>query len=111
MFLAFLKSPLYDRIVRMTQYNKYSGSDTGSDTGSDSDSENVLDEENQYQMIRSDNSTNRYDFKESDYYIVSYESTDTNFERVCKDCINYTGVGVCLIVHGLLVYIMIYYYM
>lgn len=112
MFLAFLKSPFYDRIVRMTQYkDPYYGSDSSKDSDSD--------EENQYQMIRSNdtdikNTENQYqyksDFNEADYYFVSYENTDTVFERRCKDCLNYGAVGVCLIIHIILVYVIMIIY-
>jgi hypothetical protein len=107
MFLAFLKSPFYDRIVRMTQYrDPYYGSDD----------DNASDEENQYQMIRSNdtdikNTGNQYksDFNEADYYFVSYYNTDTVFERRCKDCLNYGAVGFCFITNATIAYVIVYY--
>jgi hypothetical protein len=110
MFIAFLKSPFYDRIVRMTQYrDPYYGSDSGSDSDSD--------EENQYQMVRSNdmdikNKVNQYtsDFNEADYYLVSYENTDTVFMRRCKDCMNYTSIVICLGLNILVFYIIVFIY-
>ena len=117
MFLAFLKSPMYDRIARMTQYkDPY--------YASDSDNESDSDIENQYHMVRvyddviiqnknnKNNNNNiikgnqyKSDFNEADYYFVSYENTDTEFIRLCKDCLNYSAIVVCILVHILLIYI------
>jgi len=96
MFLAFLKSPIYDRIVKITQYKN------DSDYEGDSDD----DEEKQYEMVGQDI---KYDFNGKDYYLISYESTDTRSERLCKDYVNYGAVMVCLITHILIVYVIIYY--
>jgi hypothetical protein len=119
MFLAFLKSPFYDRIARMTQYrDPYYGSDSDNDYDSDSD------EESQYQMVRIyddvliqyENTNNpvekqyKSDFHETDYYFVYYENTDTVFERRFKDCLNYGAVGVCLITYILIVYVIMIIY-
>ena len=101
MFIAFLKSSWYDRIVRMTQYrvNNY-----------DSDYSNDSDEENQYDI---DNKIigKKYksSFNEDNYYIVSYENTDTELERICKDCINYSSIVICFTIYVLFVYVIIYY--
>lgn len=95
MFLAFLKSPTYNRIVKMTQYKNDSDY-------SDSDE----DEENQYEMVDQDI---KYDFNGNDYYLISYESTDTRSERLCKDYVNYGAIGVCLMTHLLIVYVIVYH--
>ena len=107
MFLAFLKSPFYDRIVRMTQYREpYYGSD----------SDDEIDEENQYEMIRTNdtdikNTENKYksNFNESDYYFISYEDKDTVFERRGKDCLNYSAIFVCILTHAIVVYVIFYH--
>jgi len=119
MFLAFLKSPFYNRIASMTQYR-----DNSYDSDYD-DSEYNSDEENQYHMVRTyddviiqytNENMSRIDYQkktdinESDYYIVCYENTDTVLERRSKDCINYSAIAVCIGVHILLVYVVVTIY-
>jgi len=123
MFLAFLKSPFYDRIACMTQYSYDSYDSDLSNTSSS-------DEENQYDMVRINDDVHiqykdrsktennillrkpyNYNLREADdYYFVSYENTDTLFERYCKDCLNYTAVIVCIGVHIILIYIILTLY-
>lgn len=95
MFLAFLKSPMYNGIIKMTQYKNDSDY-------SDSDE----DEENQSEIV---GQYKKYNFNEADYYFISYENTDTIVERRFKDCLNYGAVGVCLITHAILVYVIVYH--
>ena len=121
MLQSFLRSSWYNRIATMTQYkNKYYSDSDSDDSDSDDELDSNSDEEKQYHMvriyddviIRYDNTVSenknkkisKYDFNEADYYFISYEITDTEIERRCKDCLNYGAIGVCIFVHIILVY-------
>ena len=128
MLLSFLKSSWYDRIARMTQYkhtyyNSDSDADSETDSESDIDSSTDSDEENQYHMvriyddfiIRYDNENiekggQKHDFNEEDYYFITYDITDSELERICKNCLNYTAFGVCIMVYILFVYVIVIIY-
>jgi len=107
MFLAFLKSPLYNLCVDWTirrepnrRINTCDSDDEEYGThGYSSDDEFVCSSDDEEKQLRL-----------SDFYFIEYRKDDTPYKYYMKNCINYSAAGLFAGIHFFIFYLIIMVY-